>query len=55
MKFPSAYLDASLSMELNTKMLGGHKYYIGRERFYMQSYGIACQSGSPLKVKLDEM
>ena len=51
----SVYLDATLSMEVRTKIRGSFNYYIGRERFYMQGYGIACNVGSPFKVKLDQM
>ena len=48
-----------VNSEINSEILaiknGREKFYLGRLAFYPQSYGIACQSGSPYKPLFDQM
>ncbi|XP_042211846.1 glutamate receptor ionotropic, delta-1-like [Homarus americanus] len=43
------YINAQLNSELIATQQGRANYYIARETFLPQGYGIACSSGSPFK------
>ncbi|XP_042884676.1 glutamate receptor ionotropic, delta-2-like [Penaeus japonicus] len=43
------FINAELNSKLKATQLGFHEFYIARETFMPQGYGIACSSGSPLR------
>lgn len=43
------FINAELNSKLKATQLGVHEFYIARETFMPQGYGIACSSGSPLR------
>ncbi|XP_076069236.1 glutamate receptor ionotropic, kainate 1-like [Oratosquilla oratoria] len=45
----SGYITTKYISEIRTMRRGKHLYYIGRETFYPQGFGIACPSGSPYR------
>ncbi|KAK4318684.1 hypothetical protein Pmani_010312 [Petrolisthes manimaculis] len=52
---PYAYLNGQLSSEMLAEKLGRQRFHISREKFYPQSYGIACTTRSPLTAVLERM
>ncbi|XP_050690664.1 glutamate receptor ionotropic, delta-1-like [Eriocheir sinensis] len=43
------FINAQLNSIMKATQLGRHQFHIGRQTFLPQSYGIACNTGSPLR------
>ncbi|XP_050727853.1 glutamate receptor ionotropic, delta-1-like [Eriocheir sinensis] len=52
---PFVFINARLGSEVRAAARGIQKFYISRDSFYPQSYGIAFQSGSPIRVVISPM
>nr|XP_045598246.1 glutamate receptor ionotropic, delta-1-like [Procambarus clarkii] len=49
LKRKCVFINAELNSKLTATMKGLNNYYISRQTFLPQGYGIACSSGSPFK------
>ncbi|XP_071524261.1 glutamate receptor ionotropic, delta-2-like [Panulirus ornatus] len=49
------YMSASLNSEIRATHRGRHLFYLARNTFLPQAYGIACPSGAPYRNKLGLM
>ncbi|XP_071548363.1 glutamate receptor ionotropic, delta-2-like [Panulirus ornatus] len=51
----AAYIDARLSSEIQTIIQGRDNFFIGRQSFFPQSYGIACSKGTSHRAIFDRV
>ncbi|XP_068224352.1 glutamate receptor ionotropic, delta-2-like [Palaemon carinicauda] len=49
------YMSANLNSEIRTSQKGRHRFYLARQTFFPQGYGIACRIGAPYISKFDEV
>lgn len=46
-------MSATINSQIRTIQMGRHLFYLARQTFLPQNYGIACKSGAPFKLKFD--
>ncbi|XP_045104359.1 glutamate receptor ionotropic, delta-2-like [Portunus trituberculatus] len=52
---PAVYIDARLSMEIQMIVQGKDNFYLGRQSFFPQTYGIACMKGADYRRHFDRV
>ncbi|XP_066952298.1 uncharacterized protein [Macrobrachium rosenbergii] len=48
-------MSANLNSEIRTSQKGRDRFYLARQTFFPQGYGIACRKGAPYTQKFDEI
>ncbi|KAA0183283.1 Ionotropic receptor 212, partial [Hyalella azteca] len=51
----TAYIDSTLALEVRASMRGRQKFHLGREKFFAQSYTIACTKGAPFRIAFNSL
>ena len=46
----TVYMNGYLGLELHAYMKGRSKFHLGKDGYYMRSYGMVCNHGSPLAL-----
>ncbi|XP_064095572.1 ionotropic receptor 93a-like [Macrobrachium nipponense] len=51
----AVYIEARLASEMQTLKQGQEKFYMGRQSFFPQKYGIVCRTRSPFKSVMSDI
>lgn len=55
MNGPFVFVNARLGSEVRAAARGVQKFYISRDSFYPQSYGVVFPTGSPIRIVVNPM
>lgn len=49
------FIEGEMAIRMQILARGQHKYYLSKDTFMVGPAGIACTSGSPLKMVIDKV